>query len=71
MDREPEFDPDDDLMAEEIMARMIQEGELLGSCGECGTFLSPAEALSVCPHCQAQVWPDGLVVRLTSQLPQC
>lgn len=77
MDPEDEFpddielDDDDDMVTDEMMVDMIMKGELLASCGYCGTFLTPEEALSVCPHCHAEVWSDGVVVRLTSQLPQC
>ena len=66
-----ELDDDEMYVTEDVMADMIQKGELLASCVHCGTFLTPQEALSVCPHCQTEVWSDGIVVRLTSQLPQC
>jgi len=60
-----------DRLAEEATARLLLEGTLLGSCGHCGAFLEPEEALSSCPACQTVVWPERLVVRLVSQLPQC
>jgi rubrerythrin len=64
-------DVEDDLLTELATAELIQNGLLLCSCAHCGTFLEPAEALSSCPACQTEVWPDHVVVRLTSQLPEC
>ena len=64
-------DVENDLLTEDVVAEMIEEGALLCSCSACGAFLEPAEALSSCSSCQTEVWPDRMIVRLTSQLPQC
>jgi len=60
-----------DLLTDEVTEELIREGVLLASCSRCGAFLEPDEALGSCPACQVEVWPEHLVVRLVSQLPQC
>lgn len=69
LDEDPE-DPED-WEINEALINLLERGELLSRCMDCGTYLSFQEAMGECPVCRVRLWPDRLVFQSVAKLPQC